>query len=275
HEQEEALVAAKAFLEGEGMPEEVLEELQARWASLHIAPPAEEAAAEPAAAAEATGVSAAPEEAEEAALGSHEAVLEEVEVVQVEVKKTKGAPRMWFGWKAEAPTGSWQQSAQGQKMKKVREALPAFKVKDELSKLLASDQVVLVHGETGSGKTTQIGQFLVEAAGGARVVVTQPRRFAALSVARRVAEERGEELGQNAVGYMVRGETKMHPARCQLLFCTLGVLLRRLIAQGSEEMFSSNDMTHLVLDEVHERSMDMDFVLTLLRHALPSRPKLK
>lgn len=51
---------------------------------------------------------------------------------------------------------------------------------------------------------------------------------------------------------MVRGETKMHPARCQLLFCTLGVLLRRLIAQGSEEMFSSNDMTHLVLDEAIE-----------------------
>lgn len=123
-------------------------------------------------------------------------------------------------------------------------------------------------------------------------VVTQPRRFAALSVARRVAEERGEEVG-DTVGcagmilgysirfqkvverYMVRGETKMNQQRCQLLFCTLGVLLRRLISQGSQQMFLPLDMTHLVLDEVHERSMDMDFVLTLLRHALPSRPKLK
>ena len=74
---------------------------------------------------------------------------------------------------------------------------------------------------------------------------------------------------------MVRGETKMNQQRCQLLFCTLGVLLRRLISQKTEQMFLPLDMTHLILDEVHERSMDMDFVLTLLRHVLPLRPKLK
>ncbi|CAE8631475.1 unnamed protein product, partial [Polarella glacialis] len=209
---------------------------------------------------------------------------EQVEVsVQRPRAKAGGTSRrqQWFGWaadlKEEKRSEAWRESAQGSKMNKFRATLPAAKMKAELWRLLKQGQVVLVHGETGSGKTTQVGQFLLEQPDGPppRIVVTQPRRFAAVSVARRVAEERGERMGEGSVGYVVRGETKMRNDKCQLLFCTLGVLLRRLVSDGADSMFGSDTMTHLILDEVHERSMDMDFVLTLLRHVLPKRPQLK
>ncbi|CAJ1407552.1 unnamed protein product [Effrenium voratum] len=270
-EEQEALDSALELMSAEGVQEPTLEEMRTRWGALRAL-----AAAEASAVAEEAEAEAEASDGSEA-LGDHE----EPEVVaEVEAPRPKPKGGTWFGWKADAApkeVAAWKASGKGQKMQKAREALPAFKVKEELRQLLSSNQVLLIHGETGSGKTTQVGQYLLDSdtATPPRVVVTQPRRFAAVSVARRVAEERGEVVGENSVGYMVRGDTKMRYDRCQLLFCTLGVLLRRLIAQGEEEMFRTQDMTHLVLDEVHERSLDMDFVLTLLHHILPKRPKLK
>ncbi|CAN0117900.1 unnamed protein product, partial [Ectocarpus fasciculatus] len=160
-----------------------------------------------------------------------------------------------------------------------RAALPAAKAKAEFLSLARRSQVVLVSGETGCGKTTQIPQFLLEeweeggppGGGGPddlRVLVTQPRRIAAVGVAQRVADERCERLGAG-VGYKIRGESKAGPDT-RLLFCTTGLLLRRM--QGDPRL---EELTHLVVDEVHERHLDADFLLALLIGILPKRPKLK
>lgn len=151
-----------------------------------------------------------------------------------------------------------------------RAALPAAKAKAEFLSLARRSQVVLVSGETGCGKTTQIPQFLLEeweeGAGpdDLRVLVTQPRRIAAVGVAQRVADERCERVGAG-VGYKIRGESKAGPDT-RLLFCTTGLLLRRM--QGDPQL---EELTHLVVDEVHERHLDADFLLALLIGILPKR----
>lgn len=151
-----------------------------------------------------------------------------------------------------------------------RAALPAAKAKAEFLSLARRSQVVLVSGETGCGKTTQIPQFLLEeweeGAGPDefRVLVTQPRRIAAVGVAQRVADERCEKVGMG-VGYKIRGESKAG-ADTRLLFCTTGLLLRRM--QGDPHL---DELTHLVVDEVHERHLDADFLLALLVGILPKR----
>eukprot|EP00929_Paragymnodinium_shiwhaense_P043873 TRINITY_DN22530_c0_g2_i1.p1 TRINITY_DN22530_c0_g2~~TRINITY_DN22530_c0_g2_i1.p1 ORF type:complete len:1435 (+),score=380.84 TRINITY_DN22530_c0_g2_i1:69-4373(+) len=185
----------------------------------------------------------------------------------------------WFGSSAGsadslAAENTALRSSSAQRIAKVREGLPAAKSKDELMRLCKEHAVVLVQGETGCGKTTQVGQFLLEHDQHARVVVTQPRRVAATSVAQRVAEERGERLGEGSVGYSVRGDHRLRRDRCRLLFCTNGILLRRLLGEPSN-MFSEQTCTHLVIDEVHERSVEIDLLLTLLHHMLPKRPKLR
>ena len=103
----------------------------------------------------------------------------------------------------------------------------------------------------GSGKTTQVPQYLLEAASesgaAVNVLCTQPRRISAIGVAERVAAERGEAIGQGAVGYAVRGESRQS-ASTSLLFCTTGVLLRML-----EHDPSLANVSHVLVDEVHER----------------------
>jgi len=188
-------------------------------------------------------------------------------------------PAIWFGSaaytsQAAAAETAWAKSSGGQRMRSHRETLPAARSRDELMGLCQANPIVLVQGETGCGKTTQVGQFLLEADPTARVVVTQPRRVAATSVAHRVAEERGERLGEGTVGYSVRGESKIQRQNCRLLFCTNGVLIRRLLGEPLS-MFSEETCTHVLIDEVHERSVEIDLLLTLLHHLLPKRPKLQ
>ncbi|KAJ3690094.1 hypothetical protein LUZ61_019258 [Rhynchospora tenuis] len=155
-----------------------------------------------------------------------------------------------------------------------REKLPAFKAKDEFLKAVVSNQVVVISGETGCGKTTQLPQFILEEeienlrGAHCNIICTQPRRISAISVAARIASERGEELGE-IVGYQIRLESK-RSALTRLLFCTTGVLLRRLIEEPD-----LRGVSHLLVDEIHERGMNEDFLIIILRDLLPRRPDLR
>ena len=128
----------------------------------------------------------------------------------------------------------------------------------------------------GSGKTTQCSSYLLEEAFAqgigdtTSVLCTQPRRVAAVSVAERVAEELGEAAVGHVVGYSIRGETR-RSASTRLLFCTTGVMLRRLIDDPALQGIS-----HVVVDEVHERQWQIDILLVILRSLIATtRPDLK
>ncbi|KAF7819932.1 DExH-box ATP-dependent RNA helicase DExH3 [Senna tora] len=168
----------------------------------------------------------------------------------------------------------WQESPEGQKMLEFRRSLPSFKAKDALLKAISENQVVVVSGETGCGKTTQLPQYIleseIEAARGAvcSIICTQPRRISAMSVSERVAAERGEKLGES-VGYKVRLEG-MRGRDTRLLFCTTGVLLRRLLVDRYLK-----GVSHVIVDEIHERGMNEDFLLVVLKDLLPRRPDLR
>lgn len=157
-------------------------------------------------------------------------------------------------------------------MLSARRRLPAFAAKDKFLSLLERNRVVVVVGETGCGKTTQLPQFILDSlilsghGAEASIIITQPRRISAISVAGRVSAERVDD---GSVGYVIRGETK-HSQATKLLFCTTGVVLRRL---GSGD--GLKDVTHIVVDEVHERSVDGDFLLLELKELLVQHPTLK
>ena len=168
-------------------------------------------------------------------------------------------------------------------MKSARARLPSAKKRADIIKALSQQQVLVVTGETGCGKTTQVPQFIMEELGGeCFIVCTQPRRISAIGVASRVAQERGEDIEghQSTIGYSVRGASKRTP-RTRLLFCTTGVLLRRMQQQDplldgrSSSGRPAQKITHVIVDEVHERSLDSDHLLTLLRDVLPHRPDVK
>ncbi|KAL6011533.1 hypothetical protein ACLOJK_001981 [Asimina triloba] len=169
---------------------------------------------------------------------------------------------------------AWQESPEGQKMLEFRRGLPAYKEKDGLLTAIMQHQVVVVSGETGCGKTTQLPQYIleseIEAARGAlcSIVCTQPRRISAMAVSERVAAERGEKLGES-VGYKVRLEG-MKGRDTRLLFCTTGVLLRRLLVDRDLK-----GVTHVIVDEIHERGMNEDFLLIVLKDLLLHRPELR
>ncbi|KIK70609.1 hypothetical protein GYMLUDRAFT_148068 [Collybiopsis luxurians FD-317 M1] len=153
-----------------------------------------------------------------------------------------------------------------------RQKLPSFGVEAEFLNLLEAHRVVVVVGETGCGKTTQLPQFILDSliesnrGSGSSILVTQPRRLAAIGVASRVSAER---LDDGSVGYAIRGESKQSE-KTKLLFCTTGVVLRRLSSGDSLE-----EVTHIIVDEVHERSIDGDFLLLELKELLKRHSKLK
>uniref|UniRef100_A0ACD5TPF9 Uncharacterized protein n=1 Tax=Avena sativa TaxID=4498 RepID=A0ACD5TPF9_AVESA len=155
-----------------------------------------------------------------------------------------------------------------------REKLPAFKMREEFLKAVAANQILVISGETGCGKTTQLPQFILEEeienlrGADCSIICTQPRRISAISVAARVGSERGEELGET-VGYQIRLESK-RSTQTRLLFCTTGVLLRKLVQEPDLV-----GVTHLLVDEIHERGMNEDFLIIILRDLLPRRPDLR
>ena len=160
------------------------------------------------------------------------------------------------------------------KMQKSRAKLPSSGQSPEIVSAVNSNQVVLISGETGCGKTTQIPQFLLDdliekgEGGMANIICTQPRRLAAIGVASRVADERCEKVGET-VGYQIRLESKVSP-RSRLVFMTTGILLRRLQSDPLLE-----GVTHVIVDEVHERNVDSDFLLSVLKTLLPKRKELR
>ncbi|KAG9322329.1 hypothetical protein KVV02_001550 [Mortierella alpina] len=161
-----------------------------------------------------------------------------------------------------------------QALQMARAKLPAWGFKNQLVKAVKDNSVVIVCGETGCGKTTQVPQFILDSwiqdciGEHANIVCTQPRRIAAIGVAERVAVERASDIGKQ-VGYAIRGENKSN-RNTNLLFCTTGILLRRLHSDPTLQ-----NVTHVMVDEVHERSVDSDFLLILLRDLIRKRKDLK
>lgn len=145
-------------------------------------------------------------------------------------------------------------------------SLPVTALQETIVQTVAENQVTIISGETGSGKTTQVPQFLLDwhekTSRPCRIICAQPRRISAVSVAERVAVERGDKVGQS-VGYQIRLEGKVSPYTV-LMYCTNGVLLRTLMT--GESVLAT--VTHVIVDEVHERDRLSDFVLIVLREAL-------
>ncbi|CAH6720532.1 pre-mRNA-splicing factor ATP-dependent RNA helicase Prp16p [[Candida] jaroonii] len=148
-----------------------------------------------------------------------------------------------------------------------RKRLPVFTVKHDLIKLIGENQVSIIIGETGSGKTTQLTQYLHEA-GYKNVVCTQPRRVAAMSVAQRVSVEMGCKVGQE-VGYSIRFED-VTSDKTRIKYMTEGILLRELLGDSNLDGYDV-----VIMDEAHERSLNTDVLLGLLRMLVRRRRDLK
>ncbi|KMS74464.1 ATP-dependent helicase [Streptomyces viridochromogenes] len=151
------------------------------------------------------------------------------------------------------------------------EQLPVSQKKDEIAAAIRDHQVVIVAGETGSGKTTQIPKICVELGRGLRGMIghTQPRRIAARTVAERVAEELDTPLGET-VGWKVRFTDQVNPDSTFIKLMTDGILLAEI--QTDRELRAYDT---IIIDEAHERSLNIDFLLGYLAQLLPKRPDLK
>src|SRR4029078_13373514 len=148
--------------------------------------------------------------------------------------------------------------------------LPVSRRRDEIAAAIRANQVVVVAGETGSGKTTQLPKICLDIGRGIRGTIghTQPRRLAARTVAQRIADELGTPLGET-VGYTVRFTDQVSD-RTLVKLMTDGILLAEI--QRARLLLRYDT---LILDEAHERSLNVDFLLGYLRELLPRRPDLK
>ncbi|EQC28481.1 pre-mRNA-splicing factor ATP-dependent RNA helicase [Saprolegnia diclina VS20] len=152
-----------------------------------------------------------------------------------------------------------------------RRTLPVYQFLHDIQDKVRANQVLVVEGETGSGKTTQIPQFLVQAGytdNGKIVACTQPRRVAAMSIAKRVSEEMDVVLGKH-VGYTIRFED-MTSEQTLLRFMTDGMLLQHAM---NDPLLSKYSV--IILDEAHDRTLSTDILMGLLKEILPKRPDLK
>ncbi|KAN0082175.1 P-loop containing nucleoside triphosphate hydrolase protein [Elaphomyces granulatus] len=156
-------------------------------------------------------------------------------------------------------------------LEETRKSLPIYQFRDQIIQAVANHQVLIIVGETGSGKTTQIPQYLHEAGytkNSMKIGCTQPRRVAAMSVAARVAEEMGVKLG-NEVGYAIRFEDNTSD-KTVLKYMTDGMLLRELLTEPDLGAYAA-----LMIDEAHERTVPTDIACGLLKDIAKARPDLK
>ncbi|OUR63712.1 ATP-dependent RNA helicase HrpA [Methylophaga sp. 42_25_T18] len=149
--------------------------------------------------------------------------------------------------------------------------LPVIERREEIAKAIQDNQVIILCGETGSGKTTQLPKICLELGRGVAGLIghTQPRRIAARTVANRIAEELKSELG-DIVGYKVRFHDQVKADRSYVKLMTDGILL----AETQNDKFL-NQYDTIIIDEAHERSLNIDFLLGYLKQLLPKRPDLK
>ncbi|XP_058165059.1 ATP-dependent RNA helicase DHX29 isoform X2 [Dasypus novemcinctus] len=172
-----------------------------------------------------------------------------------------------------------QSTPKYQRLLKERQQLPVFKHRNLIVETLKRHRVVVVAGETGSGKSTQVPHFLLEdlllnewGTSKCNIVCTQPRRISAVSLATRVCEELGCDNGpggrNSLCGYQIRMDSRSSDST-RLLYCTTGVLLRKLQEDGL-----LTNVSHVIVDEVHERSVQSDFLLIILKEILQKRSDL-
>lgn len=161
-------------------------------------------------------------------------------------------------------------------MRKQRASLPIMQGAKDLVDIIQSNEVTIIMAATGSGKTTQVPQIIldhyIERGEGARcnVLCTQPRRLAAMSVSERIADERGQSLGEE-VGYQVRFDLKLPEPEGTITFCTTGIFLRKMQNFTGDQAKDLDHISHIVIDEVHERDIDTDLSLMVLKRLLADR----
>ncbi len=182
--------------------------------------------------------------------------------------------------KAIAAIPEWKRATQGKDqsfgrrtdmtIKQQRESLPVYKFRKQLLDAVAQNQLLIVVGDTGSGKTTQLTQYFAEAgyANHGMIGCTQPRRVAAMSVAKRVSEEVGSELGRE-VGYTIRFEDRTS-SDTKIKYMTDGMLQREILLDPDLKRYAV-----IMLDEAHERTIATDVLFGLLKKTLKRRPDLK
>ncbi|NXX28273.1 DHX36 helicase, partial [Nicator chloris] len=162
-------------------------------------------------------------------------------------------------------------------MQRFREKLPSYGMREELVQLINQSRVTVISGETGCGKTTQVTQFILDdhiergRGSACRIVCTQPRRISAISVAERVAAERAEGCGNGkSTGYQIRLQSRLPRKQGSILYCTTGIVLQWL---QSDKHLSS--ISHVVLDEIHERNLQSDVLMSIIKDLLNVRLDLK
>src|SRR3990167_407720 len=148
------------------------------------------------------------------------------------------------------------------------------KMKGTILREIEQNQVLVISGETGCGKSTQVPQYILQDKEQknqkCRILCTQPRRIACMSIAKRVAEEMGREVGET-VGYHISMDAKLDVKNSKIIFVTNGILLNYLTHNPS----ILTSYTHIIIDEVHERDIDSDFILILFKLFLNKFPELK
>nr|XP_031839970.1 ATP-dependent RNA helicase DHX30-like isoform X2 [Nomia melanderi] len=153
--------------------------------------------------------------------------------------------------------------------------LPIQQYKSHILNTIENNQVVIIKGDTGCGKSTQIPQYIMDLytekleSHKCNILISQPRRVSAVSLAKRVASERRERLG-HVVGYHIRLESVIPQSSGSILFCTTGIALRRLQRNAILE-----NLSHIIIDEAHERTVEIDVLLGIVKQLLNDKPSLK